>query len=123
MLVGAEQGACAFLTELEKRTGTKAIRANYQPQVDSVTGRITGLEGLIRWNHPDKGIILPGSFIKLAESTGLILSIEEWVMEQAFIQLENWRKQGQESRTISNNISSIHFLHPSFLQFLILPNC
>lgn len=109
-----------FLTEMSLRKGLEQeqFELYYQPQMDSVTGKLIGLEGLIRWHHPEEGVKMPGSFLELAESTGLIFPIGEWVIEQAFNQLENWKKQGEDTLTISINISSRHFLAPSFQPFL-----
>lgn len=67
---------------------------HYQPQLDLKTGRVISLEALIRWNHPEMGAIPPGRFIQLAEETGLIVSIGEWVLRTACAQVSAWRKEG-----------------------------
>lgn len=102
---------------LRKALDQQQFELYYQPQVDSETGKIVGFEGLIRWNHPDRGLIPPIEFIPLAESTGLILPMEEWVIEQAFSKLEKWKLNGKEDITLSINISPRHFLHQSIYTF------
>lgn len=83
---------------------------HYQPKVNIKTNAITSMEALIRWNHPDIGMISPNIFIPLAEKNGLISSIGNWVMKQAFIQAIEWRKQGASDITISVNIASRQLL-------------
>lgn len=80
----------------------------YQPKVDLNNGEINSVEALIRWNHPDNGIIEPDDFIHVAESTGLILPIGEWVIREAARQAAEWRKQGIKL-SISINISTVQF--------------
>jgi len=68
---------------------------HYQPQVDAKSEKIMGVEALIRWQHPSKGLISPDDFIPLAEETGLIVEIGAWVLETAFIQFQQWRQHYQ----------------------------
>ncbi|WP_062109105.1 sensor domain-containing phosphodiesterase [Bacillus niameyensis] len=109
-----------LLAEMNLRKGLdlNEFELYYQPQINSYTGKISGLEGLIRWNHPEKGLIFPNFFIDLAESTGLIVPIGEWVIEQACSQLEKWYLIGEQNLTISVNISPRHFLHSGITRFL-----
>lgn len=90
----------------------------YQPQVESVSHRMTGVEALIRWKHPERGLLSPASFIEIAETTGLISRIGEWVLIQACIQLNEWEQLGLDYLTISVNISPIHFLQDQLIVFL-----
>lgn len=83
---------------------------HYQPRVNTATGRIVGVEALIRWRHPEKGLILPDAFIPLAEETGLIVPIGEWVLRSACAQASAWRQAGFAQLTISVNISCRQFI-------------
>lgn len=85
----------------------------YQPQVNIVTGECIGVEGLIRWNHPDKGLVMPGDFISLAEENGMIVPIGDWVIEEACRQSIKWRELGLPSIPVSVNLSVRQFLNPS----------
>src|SRR5690606_28993104 len=87
-----------LLAEMNLRKGLdlNEFELFYQPKINSFTGEIIGFEALIRWNHPEKGLIPPLNFIGLAESTGLIIALDEWVIEQAFIQLEKWKGNGDQ---------------------------
>jgi diguanylate cyclase (GGDEF)-like protein len=77
----------------------------YQPIVDSGTGRINGVEALLRWNHPDRGILPPSEFIGLAEATGAIVPMGEWVLREACRQVEQWRERGQTQLRAAVNLS------------------
>jgi len=81
----------------------------FQPQTDIDTGRIIGLEALLRWDHPEQGIITPGSFIPLAEETGLIIPIGEWVLHAACVQSRKWQEEGLPAARIAVNISGRQF--------------
>ena len=79
---------------------------HYQPQIDLASGRIIGVEALLRWLHPERGLVLPGSFIPTAEETGLIVPIGEWALRAACSQARAWREAGRPRLRIAVNISS-----------------
>jgi diguanylate cyclase (GGDEF)-like protein len=80
----------------------------YQPRVTAATGRIVGAEALIRWQHPERGLLAPGEFIPLAEDTGLVIPIGEWVIEAACRQIAAWQAQGQEPVRVAVNLAATH---------------
>ncbi|WP_456373661.1 EAL domain-containing protein [Thiolapillus sp.] len=88
----------------------------YQPQVDMASGRIAGVEALIRWHHPEMGVIPPVDFIEVAERIGMIHSLGTWVLEQACTQLQEWQKAGLEELRMAVNISPLHFRDPVLLR-------
>ena len=90
----------------------------YQPKFDIKTGEIIGLESLIRWENPRRGLIFPDEFIPLAEETGLIFSIGEWVLREACRQNKEWIDKGYKPRRVSVNISARQFQHYNFLDIV-----
>ena len=89
---------------------------HYQPKVDMVSGQITGVEALLRWNHPELGLVSPGQFIPLAEETGLIVPIGRWVLKEACAQNMAWQRRGLLPVTMAVNLSprqfaDAHLLH------------
>lgn len=91
---------------------------HYQPQVNITTGTIFGMEALIRWKHPNLGLISPAKFIPVAEETGLIVSIGEWVLRQACQQNRLWQKMGLPPIRIAVNLSSLQFQQPNFINLV-----
>jgi len=85
------------------------FRLHYQPQVDLTTGRIVGAEALLRWQHPELGMVPPGTFIALAEETGLIVPMGEWVLDTACRQAQTWRQLGHQDLTVAVNLSPRQF--------------
>lgn len=81
----------------------------YQPVFDLTNRRIHGFEALMRWRHPEQGLILPGDFIPIAESTGLILPLGDFVLDSACAQLALWRAQGYDKLSLAVNVSSVQF--------------
>jgi len=81
----------------------------YQPQVELASGRITGLEALLRWTHPKYGQVSPGVFIPIAERTGQIQALGRWVLDAACRQLKDWQDQGVAPQLIGVNVSALHF--------------
>ncbi len=82
---------------------------HYQPQFNTITGKLAGMEALIRWNHPVKGVVFPNTFIPIAEATGLIVPLGEWVLQEACRQNMSWQAMGYEPLKISVNISAVQF--------------
>jgi diguanylate cyclase (GGDEF)-like protein/PAS domain S-box-containing protein len=87
----------------------------YQPQLDIRTGNIIGMEALLRWRHPDRGIILPDEFVSVAEEAGLIVPLGEWVLRTACAQIREWQKQGHSSLRVSVNISGQQLHQKNFI--------
>lgn len=88
----------------------------YQPQIDLKSGRMPGVEALIRWQHPERGLVPPDQFIGLAEQIGLIRTIGEWVLRTACSQVASWKDLGLPELRMAVNISPLHFNDPSLLQ-------
>ncbi len=90
----------------------------YQPQVDIRTGDVSGLEALLRWRHPAMGIVPPGEFIGIAESSGLIVPIGEWVLRTACTQAKKWQDTGLRPVPIAVNVSAIQFRQQGFCELV-----
>lgn len=88
---------------------------HYQAKLDFKTGAIAGVEALLRWQHPDLGVVLPGQFISIAEESGLIVPIGKWVLETACTQNVNWRREGLSPVCIAVNLSPRQFADPELL--------
>lgn len=88
----------------------------YQPQIDLTTRSITGIEALVRWRHPELGLLSPVQFIPLAEETGLILSLDEWVLRTACTQFSAWQNAGRRPLKLTVNLSARQFQQPDFVE-------
>lgn len=87
----------------------------YQPQIDLCLQRIIGVEALLRWQHPDLGVITPGEFVPLLEETGLIVQVGEWVLRSTCEQAAAWQEAGYRDLLVSVNVSGRQFNNPEFL--------
>ena len=96
--------------ELRRAVRDQQLRLHFQPKVRVSDGGLTGVEALLRWHHPDLGEIPPRDFIPLAEESGLILELGDWVIRAACKQLRQWRDEGFET-TIAVNVASPQFMH------------
>jgi len=108
MRAGTEQ-RLSLEYDLRKALENEEFELYYQPQIDVPSGRIVGIEALIRWHHPTLGLLKPADFIGVAEQAGLIMAIWEWVMVSALIQHNAWLEQGLPAMTISVNLSTLQF--------------
>jgi diguanylate cyclase (GGDEF)-like protein len=91
---------------------------HFQPQVDIISQEIRGVEALVRWQHPQRGLVSPGQFIPIAEDSGLIVPLGEWVLREAFRQMREWKELDLPPLRMSINISALQFRQGSLLSFL-----
>ncbi|HEX5960547.1 MAG TPA: EAL domain-containing protein [Rhodanobacteraceae bacterium] len=105
----------ALATELRQALQDGEFRLAYQPSVEMGTGRIVAVEALLRWQHPDRGEVMPGEFIPVAESIGLIHRIDEWVMHAACAQVRAWDDTDMPRVRVAINVSARWFGHPGFV--------
>jgi len=105
--------------ESEMRTALKEEQfvVYYQPKVNLQTGEYSGVEALVRWQHPQRGMIPPLEFIPLAEETGLITQLDQWVISTACEQFKKWQAQGSRMECLSVNVSARHFKEGGLLAF------
>ena len=97
--------------ELRDALVRNQLELHYQPLVNSADGALSGLEALVRWNHPERGMISPGQFIPVAEQTGQIIELTAWVMKEAIKDCKIWEQAGFSDFKISINISALEFNH------------
>ncbi len=107
-----------FDTEGELRRAIEAeqFTLHYQPQVSLQTGRIAGTEALLRWNHPESGLVFPGAFVGIAEETGLIVELGDWALAQALADAHEFQRRSRngEPITVSVNVSAVQLGDPTF---------
>ncbi|HVY07788.1 MAG TPA: EAL domain-containing protein [Burkholderiales bacterium] len=101
--------------QLRKAVERQEFILHYQPKVRTSDGRVTGVEALVRWNHPALGLVGPNQFISVAEEIGLIIPIGEWVVATACRQLRAWQQSGCPPISVAVNIAGSHFRQPSLL--------
>ena len=101
-------------TALRYAVEREELRLHYQPIVDLADGRITGHEALLRWQHPERGMVSPAEFVPIAEETGLIVPLGAWVVESALHQLATWRAGGAGPLHVSVNVSARQLQDPGF---------
>lgn len=107
----------AWLLRFEAALHDNELVLHYQPQVNLRTGKIVGVEALVRWQHPESGLLLPAEFLTQIEQHDLIIDLGKWVVNQALTQIEAWQNQGLDIK-VSVNIAARQLLHDDFLGFL-----
>ncbi|OIR16205.1 phytochrome-like protein cph2 [mine drainage metagenome] len=101
-------------TELRRAIEREEFTLHYQPKVDMDRAKIVGMEALLRWQSPERGLVMPGEFIPLLEETGLILPVGEWVLRAACKQARTWKADGLSNIHIAVNLSALQFKQPDF---------
>jgi EAL domain-containing protein (putative c-di-GMP-specific phosphodiesterase class I) len=121
-------GYCFFTDDMQKRSrrrmllenalhhalSRKQFHLNFQPQFTSDTGQLVGAEVLLRWTHPEYGMVSPAEFIPIAESNGLIIPIGAWVLRTALQQSKTWLNAGMAPMVMAVNVSAVQFRQPNF---------
>ena len=105
-------------SDLRRALEQHELRVYFQPVHDLSSSRMVGVEALVRWQHPQRGLVAPGEFIPIAERTGLIAEIDAWVLEQACWQMCQWQAAGVELSFVAVNISSRLFARPELYQLV-----
>ncbi|MCE0463923.1 MULTISPECIES: putative bifunctional diguanylate cyclase/phosphodiesterase [Pseudomonas] len=105
-----------LLQDLRIAVEQRQFSLHYQPKFDAANGRPVGAEALLRWNHPTQGLLMPDTFIDLAEKTGLIIAIGEWVLNEACRQMREWYVLGYTDWRIAVNLSALQFCHAGLVQ-------
>lgn len=116
-------------TELRRAIEYQEFRVHYQPIVSLKTGKVIGFEALVRWQHPDRGLLYPAEFLSIAEETGLSISVDQWVLREACRQTQEWQarfphgvvgnfSEAVQPLTVSVNLGSLQFRQPELLQHI-----
>ncbi|MGQ9685238.1 MAG: EAL domain-containing response regulator [Thiobacillaceae bacterium] len=108
-------GRLAVESDLRRGLQRGEFEMHYQPKVDTMHGRIIGMEALIRWHHPQRGLVHPDEFIPVAEESGLITPMSEWVLDTVCRQARAWRDQALPLAALAVNLPARHIEHPDFV--------
>ncbi|MBX9755684.1 MAG: bifunctional diguanylate cyclase/phosphodiesterase, partial [Pseudomonadaceae bacterium] len=100
--------------QLRHALGRNEFMLHYQPKINLRSGVVTGTEALLRWNHPQLGLLLPSRFVPIAEDCGLIVEIGHWVLQETCSQAQRWRTAGLRCASMAVNICAGEFRHPQF---------
>ena len=113
------QERLALENELRRALAAEEFEIHYQPQLSLRSGRVIAVEALLRWRHPVKGLITPGSFVPLAEQTGLIIPLGEWVLHEVCRQARSWLPEAGPGVRIGVNISALQFRHQNIVDSIL----
>lgn len=112
-IVNVLRGKLQLESDLRQAVAARAFYLAYQPQVEIASGQIVGLEALLRWQHPERGLVSPKEFVPLAEELGLIHELGAWTLDAAIEQFNAWRARGMEPRDVAINVSPLQLRDPA----------
>jgi diguanylate cyclase (GGDEF)-like protein len=115
-IMGFSRERLEIEAELRGALSQGQLALHYQPKIDIATGEMRSVEALIRWHHPKRGFILPGEFIPIAEESGLILEIGDWVIREACRQAREWQKRNLPFLRVAVNVSPLQFCQANFVK-------
>ncbi|RZL35729.1 MAG: bifunctional diguanylate cyclase/phosphodiesterase [Rubrivivax sp.] len=121
MLDQRDEAGLIALARLQKALDSDELLLHYQPQIDLRTGQVMGVEALLRWQHPERGLLTPAHFLPLSETTGLAIQIGDWVIERALAQMAAWTRAGLNDGRglpVSVNVGARQLRRPDFPQRL-----
>ena len=107
-----------LLQELRSALERNELVLHYQPKFDALSSELAGVEALVRWQHPVRGLLPPDQFIPLAEKSGLIVQLGEWVLNEACRQMGEWRAEGHAGWSVAVNLSPLQFGHAGLIQLV-----
>ena len=108
-----------LLQDLRLAEANGELRLHYQPKFEAPAGPVRGFEALLRWQHPQRGLLAPDKFLPMAEKTGLIIPMGKWVLNEACRQLRQWHEQGFGHWSIAVNLSAVQFEQPDLLDVVL----
>lgn len=108
-----------LVRDLRSAVSERQLRLLYQPQVDLCTGRMSGVEALVRWEHPERGLLTPDAFIPVAESTGMIAAIDDWVLQEACRQMRAWDHAGLPPISVAVNVSAASLMSGNLAETIV----
>ena len=106
-------------SEIRRAIEEKAFEVYFQPQIDLATEQIIGFEALVRWNHPDRGVIVPAEFIPVAEESGLIVPLGEYILRESCKRLKKWQDEGYVKQVLAVNLSARQFKDRDFMEKVV----
>ena len=109
-----------FERDVRRALEHNEFRVHFQPQIDARSGEVVGVEALIRWQHPNRGFIMPGEFIPIAEETRLIMEIDKWILKSAAREVRGWFDQGYPQIRLAVNFSPVFFEQADFVDQLLV---
>jgi diguanylate cyclase len=115
-IMGFSRERLEIEAELRGALSQEQLALHYQPKIDIATGEMRSVEALIRWHHPKRGFILPGEFIPIAEESGLILEIGDWVIREACRQAREWQQRNLPFLRVAVNVSPLQFCQANFVK-------
>ncbi|QGZ42625.1 diguanylate cyclase (GGDEF)-like protein [Pseudoduganella flava] len=114
-MTAAAQRSAVLERELRRAIEHEQLAVHYQPQFECSTGRLIGVEALLRWRHPDHGPVSPAEFIPIAEESGLIVQLGAWVLQRACADVAAWEQAGGPALTVAVNMSARQLREPGFI--------